>query len=116
MRGSAPQFQGGFGGDWFDIGDAPNTVCAEEPSLRTHVFGFETLEGGAPCSNCGGFLSTFLLMRYHRAPARIRQVTFGLQSFVSISLMRLMVKQQLAQAPPKFINTQIAFKNAIVAN
>jgi len=61
-------------------------------------------------------LSTFLLMRYHRAQARIRQVTFGLQSFVSISLMRLMMKKKLAQAPPELVDTQIAFKNAIVAN
>ena len=55
-------------------------------------------------------------MRYHRAQARIRQVTFGLQSFVSISLMRLMVKQKLAQAPPEFVDAEIALKNAIVAN
>ena len=43
-------------------------------------------------------------------------MTFGLQSFVSISLMRLMMKKKLAQAPPELVDTQIAFKNAIVAN
>ena len=43
-------------------------------------------------------------------------MTFGLQSFVTISLIRLMVKKKLAQAPPEFVNAQIAFKNAIVAN
>jgi hypothetical protein len=55
-------------------------------------------------------------MRYHRAQARIRQVTFGLQSFDSISLMRLMMKQKLAEAAPEFVDAEIAFKNAIVAN
>ena len=46
----------------------------------------------------------------------MRQVTFGLQSFVSISLIMFMMKQQLAQAPTELVDTQIAFKNAIVAN
>ena len=43
-------------------------------------------------------------------------MTFGFQSFVTISLMMLMVQQQLAEAPPELVDTQIAFKDAIVAN
>ena len=116
VRRRAAEFQRGLGRDRLDVGDAADAVGAEEPSLGTHVLGLESFEGGAPCSNRGGFFSTFLLMRYHRAHARIRQVIFGLQSLVSISLMMLMVKQKLAQPAAEIVDAQIAFQDAIVAN
>jgi hypothetical protein len=55
-------------------------------------------------------------MRYHRAHARSRQVTFGLQSFVTISLILFMVEEEVAESAAEFIDAKIAFKEAIVAN
>ena len=55
-------------------------------------------------------------MRYHRAHARIRQVTLGLQSFVTISLIMFMVKKELAEAAAEFVNAQIAFEDTVVTN
>ena len=55
-------------------------------------------------------------MRYHRAHARIRQVTFGLQSLVTITLIMFMVKEKFAEAAAEFVNAQVAFKNAVVTN
>ena len=87
-------------------------------SLRCAVISWacQIFEGGALCSSRRGFFSTFLLMRYHSAHARSRQVTFGLQSFVTISLIMFMVKKQLAEPAAELIHAQIAFKNAVVAN
>ena len=104
MRGGTPQLKGSFRGDGFDVCHAPDTVRSKKPSLCRHVLGFESLEGGAPCSSRCGFFSTFLLMKYHSAHARRRQVTFGLQSFVSVSLIIFIVKQQLAEAAAEFVN------------
>ena len=115
VRSRTPQLERSFRGDRLDVCDATDAVRSKKPSWGGHTLGLETFEGGAPCS-CRGFFSTFLLMRYHRAHARSRQVTFGLQSFVTISLIVFMVKKELAESTTEFINAQIAFKNAIVAN
>ena len=93
VGGRAAELEGGFRGDGFDVRDAAYAVGSEKASLGCHTLGFESLEGGVPCSNRCGFFSTFLLMRYHRAHARIRQVTFGLQSFITISLTMFIVKK-----------------------
>ncbi len=84
----ASQLQGHLGRYGIDVGDTAYAVGAEKFTLFAHdFFDLTVREDSSSPSGRDGFFSTFWAMRYHRAPARIRHVSFGPQLFVRICLI-----------------------------
>jgi len=92
MGGRAAQLERGLRGDGLDIGDPTNAIRAEKFPLFAHdALGLEVREGRTRSDR--GFFSTFWLMRYHRAVARIRHASLGPQSLVRICRIVVIVQK-----------------------